>query len=310
MSSMNVSSIKKFNTANIRAVEKVGINNLDIYIPRIDEKHSEQDVKNLFLNYGIGLVDYVDFVATKESETKQIKYYSAFLKLTEWNPNGYWYNQIIVEKQNKIQISPFEFWVLLPAKTMISRSKVNTHQLVAYTDELFVKVGEIEKNVTENMTISSEHFKTLLAKSEAQEAQIDKLMKIVQIQAEQLERINEVLFEKKAEEISGRPRALTIEDLNQEQPQVKVQNTPSPTTYRPDDDDCFLSKPVGFHNYTETVDPKRDIIRGSFSIDLDDILGPVAKSLGLTEEQAKKQLEKEISNSKRAVSSRNYCGNE
>ena len=93
------------------------------------------------------------------------------------------------------KISPFEFWVLLPAKTMISRSKVNTHQLVAYTDELFVKVGEIEKNVAENMNISSEHFKNLLAKSEAQEAQIDKLMKIVQIQAEQLERINEVLFE-------------------------------------------------------------------------------------------------------------------
>jgi len=117
MSSMNVSSIKKFNTANIRAVEKVGINNLDIYIPRIDEKHNEQDVKNLFLNYGIGLVDYVDFVATKEQETKQIKFYSAFLKLTEWNPDGYWYNQIMVEKQNKIQISPFEFWVILPAKS-------------------------------------------------------------------------------------------------------------------------------------------------------------------------------------------------
>jgi len=326
MSSMNVSSIKKFNTANIRAVEKVGINNLDIYIPRIDEKHSEQDVKNLFLNYGIGLVDYVDFVATKESETKQIKYYSAFLKLTEWNPNGYWYNQIMVEKQNKIQISPFEFWVILPAKNMISRSKVNTHQLAAYTDELFVRVGEIEKNVSENMNISSEHFKNLLAKSEAQAAQIDKLMKIVEIQAKQLERVNEILFEKKDEEISSRPRALTIEDLNQDEDQIICDKCSMEfdtekqlhfhnsvcknESLKIDDDDCFLSKPIVFHNFTEIADPKRDIIRGSFTIDLDDILGPVAKSLGISREQAEKELEKEIANSKRAVSSRNYCGNE
>ena len=233
----------------------------------------------------------------------------------------------MVEKQNKIQISPFEFWVILPAKNMISRSKVNTHQLAAYTDELFVKVGEIEKNVSQNMTISSEHFKALLSKSEAQAAQIDKLMKIVEIQAKQLERINEVLFEKKAEEISGRARALTIEDLNQDQDQINCdkcsmefdtekqlyfhnsvcKNDP----LKLDEDDCFLSNPPRYiRNYTETADPKRDIIRASFSIDLDDILGPVAKSLGISREQAEKQLEKEIANSKRAVSSRNYCGNE
>jgi hypothetical protein len=321
-------SIKKNNASNTQAVKKIGINNLDIYIPRIDEKHSEHDVKILFANFGIGMVDYVDFVSTKDPATKEIKYYSAFLKLTEWNPDGYWFNKIIVEKQNKIQISPFEFWVLLPAKTMISRSKVNTHQLAAYTDELYVRVEEIEKSVTETMTISSEHFKTLLHKTEVQAAQIDKLMKIVQIQAEQLVRINEVLFEKQQEETS-RPRALTIEDLYQdvEEDQINCENCSmefdtekqlyfhntvctKEKPYKIDDDDCFLSKPIVFHNFTEIADPKRDIIRGSFNIDLDDLLGPLAKSLGLTKEQAEKQLEKEIANSKRAVSSRNYCGNE
>jgi NACalpha-BTF3-like transcription factor len=338
-----MSSIKKFNTANTQAVKKIGINNLDIYIPRIDEKHSEHDVKILFANFSIGLVDFVDFVSTKDPATKEIKYYSAFLKLTEWNPDGYWFNKIIVEKQNKIQISPFEFWVLLPAKTMISRSKVNTHQLVAYTDELYVRVEEIEKSVTETMTISSEHFKTLLNKTEAQAAQIDKLMKIVQIQAEKLEQINAILFEKKDEEISSRPRALTIEDLNQDQYQYQDQDqyqyqdqdqdqiicdkcsmefdTEKQLCFhnsvckkeplKPDDDDCFLSKhPIYFRNHTKTFDSKSGIIRGSFSVDLEDVLGPLAKSLGLTKEQAEKELEKEIANSQRAVSSRNYCGNE
>ena len=101
-------SIKKLNIASGLPVQKIGINNLDIYIPRIDEKHIEYDVKSVFANSGIGMVDYVDFVATKDPETKQIKYYSAFLKLTEWNPNGYWYNQIIVEKQNICDSGPVQ----------------------------------------------------------------------------------------------------------------------------------------------------------------------------------------------------------
>jgi hypothetical protein len=326
-------SVKNLNIARGLAVEKVGVNNLDLYIPRIHERYNEDEVKWMFQSMGIGTVDYVDFVATKDPETKEIKYYSAFMKLIEWNPNGLAYNNIMVQKNNKIQVSATEFWILLPAKTPLSRSKVNTHQLAAYTDELYVRVDAVEKKLTDSMTVSSEHFRTLLAKSEEQAKQIEQLVKIIQIQSEQLDRINNVLFEKQVEETENRrPRALTIEDLNPDQDdQNKCDNcsmkfdtekqlywhssvckkeAPLPAVCLPDDDDCFLSKPIVFHNFTETIDPKRDIIRGSFSVDLDDILGPVAKSLGITKEQAEKELEKEIANSKRAVSSRNYCGNE
>lgn len=332
MSSMNM-SIGKLNIASGLAVEKIGVNNLDLYIPRINEKYSENEIKFIFTDMGIGIVDYVDFVATKDPETKQIKYYSAFIRLVEWRQDGYWYNNIIVEKLNKISITRNEFWMILPAKAPLSRSKVNTHQLAAYTDELFVRVESVEKKLNDNITIRTEHFKNLLDKSEAQAAQIKQLMKIVQIQSEQLVRINNMLFNYEEAEETSRPRALTIENLDlvqvvEENDQINCEfcNTEfdtekqlnfhetvckKETTYKPDDDDCFLSNsPLSFQNYTEKVHRKRDIISGSFSFNLDNLLGPVAKSLGITKEQAEKELEKEIANSQRAVSSRNYCGNE
>ena len=186
----NMSIAKSIIASGLAAVEKIGVNNLDLYIPRINEKYTEDEIKFMFADMAIGLVDYVDFVATKDPETKELKFYSAFLRLREWNPDSYWYNRIIVEKLNKIQVSRSEFWIVLPAKTPLSRSKVNTHQLAAYTDELYVRVEAIEKSAVENVTVSSTHFQNLLAKSEEQAKQIEKLMKIVQIQADQLTHIN------------------------------------------------------------------------------------------------------------------------
>jgi hypothetical protein len=337
---MNMSIAKPIIATGL--VEPVGVNNLDLYIPRINERYSEDEVKFIFADMGIGMVDYVDFVATKDPETKQVKYYSAFLRLREWNPYRDWYNMIIVEKLNRIQISRTEFWVILPAKTPLSRSKVNTHQLAAYTDELYVRVEAIEKSAAENITVSSTHFQNLLAKSEAQAAQIDQLMKIVQIQAEQLARINDVLFENQVEETAARPRALTIEDLREDSgnefdgfkckvcsdlfdtekqlyfhssvckkeqttvEQVKAEQK-SPTYC---DDECFFFKPLNFVDTTTPKQKKADIISGSFSVDIEEVLGPVAKSMGLTREQVRKGLEKEWADSQRASSSRNYCGNE
>jgi hypothetical protein len=292
---------------------------------------------------GIGMVDYVDFVATKDPETKQVKFYSAFLRLREWNPNGDWYNMLIVSKLNRIQISRTEFWVILPAKTPLSRSKVNTHQLAAYTDELYVRVEAIEKSAAENITVSSAHFQNLLAKSEAQAAQIDQLMKIVEAQSRQIERFDKYLMDEKEPE-TRKSRALTIEDLasedwNQVQCEVcsdlfdtkkqlefhsmvckkKEQTTieqvraeqKSPVVFC--DDECFFLKPLQNHidttNKRSPVNKKSDIISGSFSIDIEEVLGPVAKSMGLTREQVRKGLEKEWADSQRAKSSRNFCGN-
>jgi len=304
-------------------IEKTGSNSndLNIYIPRIGNNHTEETIKYIFRNQAIGLVDYADFVAKKDPETKTILFYSAFIRLTEWNPDGYMYNLLIVEKDNKLHVSHNEFWIILPAKTTISRSKINTHQLVAYTDELFVKVEAIEKSVTETMTISSDYFKTLLQKSQAQANQIDQLMKIVQIQADQLLHINDVLFKNQVEET--RPRALTIEDLSQDVEEVNCEQLHFHSTACEEelkaekkipsycDDECFFFKPL--QNHIETTSPvnkKADIISGRFSLNIDDVLESVVKGIGITKEEAKKQLEKEIANTTKAKSSRQFCGNE
>jgi hypothetical protein len=307
---MNMSIAKPIIATGL--VEPVGINNLDLYIPRVDEKYSEEEIKFIFADIGIGIVNYVDFVATKDPETKQIKFYSAFLRLKEWNPYRDWYKMIIVEKQNRIQITRTEFWVILPAKTPLSRSKVNTHQLAAYTDELYVRVETIEKSVAENITVSSTHFQNLLAKSEAQVAQIDQLMKIVQIQAEQLARISDVLFKNQVEEEIRKPRALTIEDLGVPETNtddISSQAEKKSPTYC--DDECFFFKPLNTETTRRSpIIKKTDIISGSFSCDIEEVLGPVAKSMGLTREEVRKGLQEEWANSQRVKGSINYCGNE
>ena len=312
MSSMNMSIAKPIIASGL--LEPVGINNLDLYIPRVDEKYSEDEIKFIFADMGIGIVNYVDFVATKDPETKQIKFYSAFLRLREWNPYRDWYNMIIVSKLNRIQISRTEFWVILPAKTPLSRSKVNTHQLAAYTDELYVRVETIEKSATENITVSSTHFQNLLAKSEAQATQIDQLLKIVAEQSQQLNRINEVLFKtlKDEKEIS-KPRALTIEDLGVPETnsiEVSSQAEKKSPTYC--DDECFFFKPLNTETSAKRspINQKSDIMSGSFSCDIEELLGPVAKSMGLTREEVRKGLQEEWANSQRVKGSINYCGNE
>jgi hypothetical protein len=299
-------------------------NNLNIYIPRINDSHTEASVKQVFSSCGIGLVEYVDFVAKKDPETKKLLFYSAFVKLTEWNSN--WFYTIFIGGLNKIPVSSHEFWLILIAKNTISRSKVNTHQLASYTDELFVRVEEIEKSAVENITVSSTHFKNLLAKSEAQASQIDQLLKIVADQSNQLNRINKLLFE---EQPATRERTLTIEDLDSEEwsPSIcencgmefdmpkelgfhstvcKPKSEEKKTVYC--EDECFFFKPL--QNHVERVSPTTDIIRGSFTLTLEDVIEPLAKSVGLPKEEVKKGLEKEWSNSTRAKSSSSFCGNE
>ena len=332
MSSMNIIA-KPIIASGL--VVPVGVNNLDLYIPKVDEKYSEEEIKFMFADMSIGMVSYVDFVATKDLETKQVKYYSAFLRLLEWNPDGFWYNKIIVEKQNRIQISRSEFWVILPAKTPLSRSKVNTHQLAAYTDELYVRVDAVEKNVTENMTVSSVQFQNLLAKSEAQAAQIEQLMNLVTAQSNQLNRINDLLFK----EEPRKTRALTIEDLDSEdwipvqcevcsnlfdtkkqlefhsmvckQKEQVREEAKSPVVFC--DDECFFLKPLQNQPDTTTkrspINKKTNIMSGTISMDIEDVLGPVAKSMGLTREEVRDGLNREFANSKRAKSSKKFCGN-
>jgi len=126
----------------------------NVYIPRINDAHTEQDVIKIFNNLSICVVQHVDFVATKNPETKAVLFYSAFVKVSEWI-NQDIYQQFKDQRAPKVIISNLEFWILLPAKTIISRSKINIHQLASYSDELFVKCANLEIQVfTQSKQIS------------------------------------------------------------------------------------------------------------------------------------------------------------
>jgi hypothetical protein len=299
-------SIEKFNTEDARVKSLAfnpnnGLTNLDIYIPRIDARYSEDDIKHTFRALGVGIIAYADFVATKDPETKEIKFYSVFARLIEWNVRGVWYGQMYGGKQTKITISKSEFWIVLPAKTPLSRSKVNTHQLAAYTDEIFVKVEDQAK------VISSQQ-----ATIDRQSKQIDFLMKSLEEQTAQIKQIRNVVFcdekREKEEEESSMP------DLVSDSSSSESESDSVPLYC---EDECFFLRPLNIVSASANnpVLSKNFDLSGSFSMDIGDMLPAVSKSLGISEKAVLKGLNDEINrgnspeNSKRAKISNNFCGN-
>lgn len=302
-------SIEKFNIEDARVKSLAfnpnnGLTNLDIYIPRIDARYSEDDIKYTFRALGVGIIAYADFVATKDPETKEIKFYSAFARLVEWNVRGVWYGQMYGGKQTKITISKSEFWIVLPAKTPLSRSKVNTHQLAAYTDEVFVKVEEQSK------LISSQQ-----ATIDRQSTQIDFLMRSLEQQTAQIKQIQNVVFNKKQEDDSSMPELVSCSQSESQSASETQSETDSVPLYC--EDECFFLRPLNIVSASANnpLSFRNLDLSGSFSMDIGDILPAVSTSLGISEKATLKGLNDEINrgnspeNSKRAKISNSFCGN-
>ena len=309
MSSNNaIMSIEKFNIEDARVKSLAsnpnnGLTNLDIYIPRIDARYSEDDIKYTFRALGVGIIAYADFVATKDPETKEIKFYSAFARLVEWNVRGVWYGQMYGGKQTKIQISKSEFWIVLPAKTPLSRSKVNTHQLAAYTDEVFVQVEAQSK------LISSQQ-----ATIDRQSSQIDFLMRSLEEQTSQIKQLQDRVFNKKQEEDESSMPELVSGSSSESRPEELESESDSDSVPLYCEDECFFLRPLNIVS-TSANNPLsfRNLdLSGSFSMDIGDMLPAVSKSLGISEKAALKGLNDEINspeNSTRAKISKSFCGN-
>jgi hypothetical protein len=314
MSSNNaIMSIEKFNIEDARVKSLAfnpnnGLTNLDIYIPRIDARYSEDDIKHTFRALGVGIVAYADFVATKDPETKEIKFYSAFARLVEWNVRGIWYGQMYGGKQTKITISKSEFWIVLPAKTPLSRSKVNTHQLAAYTDEVFVKVEEQSKLISSQQAII-----------DRQSSQIDFLMRSLEQQTAEIKQIQDRVFNKKQEEDESSMPDLVSGSSLESRPEDSESESESESDSVPlyCEDECFFLRPLNIVSAAATnhLSFRNLDLSGSFSMDIGDILPAVSKSLGVSEKVALKGLNDEINrgnspeNSKRAKISNSFCGN-
>lgn len=127
-------------------------NNLEIYIPRISASVTEDIIKDLFFQLYIGVVDYADIVATKNPETKEVQYYSAFIRLKHWGPDRRPMETFNNTKTFKIMLPKTAgendaYWILLPNKNPLPRTKVNVHQLAAATDKLFEQLEDTVKEL-------------------------------------------------------------------------------------------------------------------------------------------------------------------
>lgn len=130
----------------------VATSNKLVYIARIEGKYTERDVCDIIADSRIGRAMYVDFTAVKDNSADAgpnpaFKFYSAFVMMSEWN-------SLALEDLTKTgylkvwtDSRRVSYFMLRQAKegSEIPRTKVNIHQLAAYTAELYEKVGASEK---------------------------------------------------------------------------------------------------------------------------------------------------------------------
>ena len=325
-----IMSIEKFNYADAQAKAiasnpNSGINNLDIYIPRIDGRYTEDDIKFTFRSIGVGLVAYADFVATKDLETKEIKFYSAFIKLAEWNPAGFWYKQFLKESQTRLQISRTEYWIVLPAKTPLVRSKVNTHQLAAYTDELFQNSEKQAKQIAvqqEMIDLQSKNIELLLGKLEEQSAEIKAIKNQLLEETDSLPELVSIDDDENMKcefcdtEFDDKKRLGFHEQICSESAPSRVQKEDCCCCIRSFFGGCDHKKPsyIAPAEALKKKSTSSGIMSGTFEYDLSDI----AKDLNMSENEiikafndAQKKEKRTISpeNSQRVQTSNIICGN-
>ena len=157
-------------------------NNIEVeylYIPRIKESDANSDtVYQTLLNFGIGIMDHIDFVAIRDKvDRTKILYYSAFVKLYCWGTNYAAHAEFNKNKSFKLFINHYEFWMLLPNNNPVPRSKINTHQLAAFTEELFVAKEDLFKKIEEQRQ-QLELQKLMIASFEERIANIERIAMI------------------------------------------------------------------------------------------------------------------------------------
>jgi len=148
----------------------------DLYIPRIKESDANYEtVYHTFLNLGVGVIEYIDFVAIRDKvDRTKILCYSAFIKLHCWGTNYVVRAEFHKTKIFKLLLNQHEYWLLRPNNNPVPRSKINTHQLAAFTEELFVAKEDLLKKIEEQRE-EIELQKLLMASFEARIKNIERI---------------------------------------------------------------------------------------------------------------------------------------
>lgn len=121
--------------------------NLYLYVPRASLRTTEEQVKDQLFRSQIGNVEYCDLVTIKDKDTKQPLYNQLFIKLACWDLLSRAKADFERNGSIKIFLTDTEFWIVLPNKTPLPRTHVNTSQLAASTEKLFEKTESMEKRI-------------------------------------------------------------------------------------------------------------------------------------------------------------------
>jgi len=219
---------------------------LNLYIPRVSSNTTESIIQNAFYNLGVGIVEYADFVATKNPETKEVQYFSAFIKLSSW-----WQNKPLYEFNKNSSFKMYldhygsgdtneKFWVLLPNKNPLPRTKVNVHQLAASTEKLF----EQTESFTAELLKKDEEIKLLNQHINRQSEMLEDLQ--FQLDTERLEneaKHNEIMFLIKGLELQLKYGYLDVTDADTDKATPVLRRVNSIDAYDSGEDDCIYSRP-------------------------------------------------------------------
>lgn len=298
-------------------------NNLELYIPRISALTTESTIRTLFFQFHVGYVEYADIVATKHPDTKEVQYYSAFVKLQEWGPSRNAADIFQNLKTYKMELNGYgsdsgeKFWWLLPNKTPLPRTKVNVHQLAASTDKLFeqqeamaAEIKELkELAVNQYAIIERLQFKLLTEKDET-DAKLQDMMHLIQEFQSQSRVTVESVEEPVPEVVNNNDGNLALPPpprLSRVNAADYYYVTPPPALRRTkstaesddliisDEDDCLFSRPIRREStYLQSTDMAERLNCSSRNSSVSSSVNSSPVS---------------FEDNKRAEASRDFCGN-
>jgi hypothetical protein len=230
------------------------LENLDLHIPRISEKTTAEHIGRALYEMSIANVEYVDIVATKNPETKEVLYYSAFVRLAYWGPERFPAYEFETKKTFKVYLHAYssdpaeKYWVLYPNKNPLPRTRINIHQLAASTEKLFDSI--------EQLTSTNALQNTEIAGLRAENAELNSRMCLMQDKMElMMTMINklapiELSPAKVLKTEKNSPKQNTSELIHELFLRHPVQKQTQAFTGKSvvDDDDCMFSKPVNRYN--------------------------------------------------------------
>ncbi len=217
---------------------------LDLYIPKMSLKTTEENIKDVLFHKNIGVVDYCDLVVVKHKETKEPQHMSAFLKLISWNPFSEARNDFNKNGSLTVYLTPMskEYWKIYPNSNPIPRTHVNISQLAASTEKLFEqqeKTDNDQKEMKEQMAIMKE---LILLQKEKIEQLEDKMENMFNQFVEMIQ--NSKPQKKERSELGPR---LSLSDLDSDsnfESNLKSTLKPIQLPHNLDDDDCVFLKSV------------------------------------------------------------------